>query len=105
MRTVAWLNKKYGTLHRETGEPFAEEVRAELMPLCDQDAAEAVIYARGAALKEAHALAEHYMAQRDELRAQITATDKQSLPVADPDDDIDPDPHEDPQAIFGDPRA
>ncbi len=52
MRTVAWLNKKYGTLHRNTGEPFADEVRAELMPLCDQDAAEAVIYARGAALKE-----------------------------------------------------
>jgi hypothetical protein len=53
VRTVAWLNKKYGTLHRETGEPFSDEVRTELMPLCDQDAAEAVIYARGAALKDA----------------------------------------------------
>lgn len=52
MRTVAWLNKTYKTLHPATGEPFAEEVRAELMPLCDQDAAEAVIYARGAAMKE-----------------------------------------------------
>lgn len=52
MRTVAWLNKKYGTLHRETGEPFAYEVRAELMPLCDQDAAEAMLYGRGAVVNE-----------------------------------------------------
>lgn len=52
MITVAWLNKKYKTMHLATSEPFADEVRAELMPLCDQDAAEAVIYARGAAVKE-----------------------------------------------------
>lgn len=53
MRTVAWLNKKYMTLHPATSEPFADDVRAELMPLCDQEAAEAVIYARGASFKEA----------------------------------------------------
>ena len=41
MRTIAWLNKKYRTLHLATGEPFAEDVRAELMPLCDQEAAQA----------------------------------------------------------------
>lgn len=52
MRTVAWLNKKYKTLHPATSETFADDVRAELMPLCDQQAAEAVIYARGAAMKE-----------------------------------------------------
>lgn len=52
MRTAAWLNKKYLTLHHATDAPFADDVRAELMPLCDQDAAEAVIYARGAAMKE-----------------------------------------------------
>lgn len=41
MRTEAWLNKKYLTLHPATGEPFADDVRAELMPLCDQEAAQA----------------------------------------------------------------
>lgn len=65
MRTVAWLNKKYMTLHKATSEPFADEVRAELMPLCDQDAAEAVIYARGAALKEA-------LTEIEVLKAQLT---------------------------------
>ncbi len=53
MRTTAWLNKKYGTLHHAMPEPPDQELRDELMPLCDQEAAEAVIYARGAALKEA----------------------------------------------------
>lgn len=62
MRTTAWLNKKYLTLHPATEDPFADEVRAELMPLCDQEAAEAVIYARGAALKEA-------LTEIDRLRA------------------------------------
>lgn len=51
MRTVAWLNKKYKTLHHANGVDTCDDV-TELMPLCDQKAAEAVIYARGAAMKE-----------------------------------------------------
>lgn len=65
MRTVAWLNKKYKTLHLATGEPFSEEVRAELMPLCDQEAAEAVIYARGATIKDE-------LREAERLRAALT---------------------------------